>query len=428
MPAKRSPTPMRGRRTAIAAGLAAFVATAACGTAASDAQPTGSSTTTSTLLAPWQGTLTTTSLPAPVQNLRQVTCVSAARCWAVGSTSGTTAAGSGPVIVSTRDGGVRWTVQTLPAGVGYLSDIACATSRACAAVGQMGGTGVGPGAVLTTTDGGGTWAPQAVPAGTTDVTAVACRPDGGCMALGTVGGRVTALTYAGGGGTWTPGGALPPTASSATSVTCTDDQDCWATTVDTVDAAHSVGGIAATADGGATWTPETPPVGTGQLNAVTCSTPPATGTSTNLAPACTAVGTTSTVTEGTRVGQAVVLTSTDGGATWTAAPAPATAADLLDLSCGAGPCVAVGETVATATQAGVVVLTPATGASVATWRRAVDGAGRPTALRGLLRVTRRVRRRGRVGQRAAHLLLTGQGPVEPDGSAPAIRRAPGRRR
>lgn len=48
-----------------------------------------------------------------------------------------------------------------------------------------------------------------------------------------------------------------------------------------------------------------------------------------------------------------------------------TAADLLDVSCTAGPCVAVGATVATSMEAGVVVLSPSAGSTVGTWHRAV---------------------------------------------------------
>ncbi len=373
MPAQRSSTPTRCRRAALALAVVVLGATAACGTTTTDPQATGSSTTSS-LLAPWQGTLTTASLPAPVQALRSVTCVTADRCWAVGSTEAKATMPSGPVVVATTNGGTTWDVQALPPGVGYLSGIACSSTRDCTAVGQMGTTGMGPGAVLTTTDGGSAWTLQAVPTGTTDVTAVDCLTGRPCTALGTVAGRVTELSPVGAAGAWVAGGSLPAAASSATSLSCTDDDHCWATTSNTVDPAHAVGGIAVTADGGTTWTFQTVPVGTGALNAVACTPAPTgapTSSSGGSAVTCTAVGTTSTVLSSARVGQGVVLTSTDGGVTWTSAPVPPTAADLLDVSCGAGPCVAVGDTVATTTQGGLVVLTPATGSTAAIWHRAV---------------------------------------------------------
>jgi hypothetical protein len=345
-----------------------------------------SSSSTSTLLAPWQGTLTTAALPATVQTLRAVACAKADRCFAVGSSASTATAPSGPVLLATVNGGRTWALQSLPPGLGYLSGIACASARTCTAVGQIGATGVGPGAILTTTDAGSVWTSQAVPNGTTDVTAVNCLHSGPCTALGTVDAHVTVLAPTGPAGAWVVGGSLPAAASSATSLSCTDTQHCWATTANTVDSAHAVGGIASTSDGGATWLFEAVPVGTGALNAVTCTpagtaptttSPTSTTTAPGAAATCTAVGTTSTVVNGARVGQAVVLVSTDGGVTWVSAPVSPMAADLLDVSCGAGPCVAVGDTVAASPQAGVVVLTPTTGATVGNWHRAVDA---PVAL------------------------------------------------
>ena len=114
-----------------------------------------------------------------MQSLREVACATARRCWAVGSNSATSSGSSGPALVATTDGGATWTVQPIPPTVGYLAGVACASSRSCTAVGQVGQNGVGPGAVLTTIDGGSAWVLQAVPAGTTDVTAVQCRPRAG---------------------------------------------------------------------------------------------------------------------------------------------------------------------------------------------------------------------------------------------------------
>ena len=365
MPATRASTLTRGRRTALVVCVVVLGTATACGSTPSSTPSSGSaSSTSSTLPAPWQGTLVASGLPAPVQSLQAVSCATALRCWAVGSSTATSAAPSGPVIVASTDAGTTWKVQPLPPGIGYLAGIACGTTRTCTAVGQAGGTGVGPGVILTTTNGGAAWVSQPVPTGTTDVTAVSCRPGLRCTALGTVAGRVTTLTPGGTGGAWAAGGPLPAAASVATSIACTDRLHCWATASDSTDPSHAVGSIDTSADGGATWTPQTLPAGTGAVNAVDCAT--ATGSS--GARTCTAVGTTSTVLNGTRTGQGMVLTSS-GGATWTSDPVPAGVADLLDVSCGAGPCVAVGATVGTAAQGGVVVLAPATGGSASIWRR-----------------------------------------------------------
>jgi len=368
-PRTRLGPPSRGRRGALVVCVAALGTAAACSSTPTGTHASGpSSSTSSTLAGPWHGTLVTSSLPGPVQSLQAVSCATAVRCWAVGSTVATAAAPSGPVVVASADGGANWRPQRLPSGIGFLTDIACGTVRTCTAVGQAGGAGVGPGVVVTTTDGGTSWTSQAVPTGTTDVTAVSCRANGRCSALGTVAGRVTTLTPGATAGAWVAGGALPTAASVATSLVCTDGRHCWATASDTTDPSHAVGSIDASTDGGTTWVPQTVPPGTGALNGVDCVTA-TTGANGNSV-TCAAVGTSSTVLNGTRTGRGVVLTSS--GATWTSEPVPTTVADLLDVSCGAGPCVAVGATVGTAAQAGVVVLTPATGGSAAVWRRAAS--------------------------------------------------------
>ncbi len=384
MPGLRTSTPAPIRRVALVIALAALATTAACGSGSPRTGSAASTPTASEPLAPWQGTLTTDTLPPPVQSLRAVACATAKRCWAVGSTSATSSGSSGPALVATTDGGATWTVQSIPPTVGYLAGVACASPRSCTAVGQVGQTGVGPGAVLTTTDGGTTWVLQTVPAGTTDVTAVECRPAGRCTALGVVAGRVTTLSPISSQG-WVARGALPAQAAVATALTCTDGTHCWATAAQPVDVGHAIGIIAQTADGGTTWTLQPVPPGTGALQGIDC-TPgrsPAPGSvsgsgspsTTAIEPAgngalCTAVGTTATAVGGARTGQGVVLTSPNGGGTWTSVPVTPTAADLLGVSCGAGPCVAVGTTLATAPEGGVVVLTASTPATGATWHRA----------------------------------------------------------
>ena len=272
--------------------------------------------------------------------------------------------------MATTDGGGTWTVLTLPPTVGYLSGIACTSIRTCTAVGQVGVTGVGPGAILTTTN-GTTWALQVVPAGTTDVTAVDCRTGGRCTALGVVSGVVTTLIPSR-GGTWVATGRLPASASVATALSCTDATHCWATAAQSVDVGHVIGAIDVTSDGGATWAPQHVPVGTGALQGIDC-TPgtDSTRSATDAGASCTAVGTTATVLGGARTGQGVVLTTADGGGRWAAASVNATSADLLGVSCASGACVAVGTTGTTAPQAGVVVLSATAGATGGIWRRAV---------------------------------------------------------
>ena len=369
MPDKRFPTPSTRRVLSMVAATVTLGATTACG-GSTGSPSTGSATGPSESLGPWQGALTTTTLPAPVQTLRAVACATAQRCWAVGSTLATSSAPAGPALVATTDGGATWAVLTLPPTVGYLSGVACTSARSCTAVGQVGVTGVGPGAILTTTN-GTTWTLQVAPVGTTDITAVDCRTGGRCTALGVVSGVVTTLipSHA---GTWVATGRLPAPASVATALSCTDATHCWATAAQSVDVGHVIGAIDVTSDGGTTWAPQHVPVGTGALQGIDCTPGTDTArTATGADASCTAVGTTATVLGGARTGQGVVLTTANGGGRWAAAPITATSADLLGVSCTAGSCVAVGTTENTAPQAGVVVLTATAGASGGIWRRAV---------------------------------------------------------
>ena len=53
----------------------------------------------------------------------------------------------------------------------------------------------------------------------------------------------------------------------------------------------------------------------------------------------------------------MVLTTSDGGVTWVSAPVTDGSADLHAVSCDAGPCIAVGTTVAATAQEGIVLAT-----------------------------------------------------------------------
>jgi len=387
---------MTHRSPGAVAAIAVLLATAACSTGS--AGSAGTTTGATQPLAPLQGAFATVALPTGVQSLQAVDCPTTLRCWAVGSTVATAQAPSTATVVTTGNGGATWRTQTVPAGVTYLTGIACSDVRTCTAVGQVETNGSGMGAIITTLDGGRTWTLQSVPTGTTDVTAVACPPAGPCMALGYIAGRETTLSAASTvavpptslattptstpastststpASGWVAGGALPATVSSATGLTCTDTGHCWATVMSLVDIDHASGGVVATADGGVTWTPETLPTGTGALQGIDCTpaTTTAAGTTTSTSsPAvdCVAVGTTATAFGAVRSGQGVVLTSSTGGATWSPPDMIPFSSDMFAVSCGAGPCVAVGTTMAAIPESGLVVVAGSTG-SAGAWERA----------------------------------------------------------
>ena len=321
-----------------------------------------------------------------------------------GGAAGTT---NGAAVVATTNGGSTWTLQPVPATVGYLSGISCSDQRHCTAVGQAGQTANAPGAIITTTDGGGTWQAAAVPAGVLDVTAIACQADRRCMATGSTASGTTALVSAPAQTAWVERGTLPPTLSGATGISCLDGQQCWVTVHTSIDVDHVAGAVAVTTDGGSTWAATAAPSGVGYLNGIVCApdhggglpftsttvtsttvpssvtpsgatsgsatTSPATTSApttstTTTAPAgvagtwCVAVGTTADTLTGVRTGHGVILTSANGGASWSSQPVTPSAAELMGVSCTAvDSCVAVGSAVALATHAGVAVLTASAG-------------------------------------------------------------------
>lgn len=379
---------------------------------------------------PWQGRLTAVTLPPPVNSLTSLDCVSSLRCWAVGSTVGVSGAANGAAVVTTGDGGATWTVETIPATVGYLSAISCSDRRHCTAVGQASQTSNGQGAVITTADGGATWATATLPPTVLDVTAIACKADRRCLATGTTALGTAVLAGSPGQPAWVQRGTLPATLTGATGISCPDAEHCWVTAHTAVDVDHVAGHIAVTTDGGTTWADTSAPKGTGYLNDIVCArgsggngglpftsttassttvaptipstttpsgttsatapapaapaaptttattatTTPPPSTTTTAAPAgvpgawCVAVGTSAATVTGTRTGRGVILTTVNGGASWSSQPVAPQAAAVMGVSCTAvNSCVAVGSAVALEAQAGVVVLT---GPSAHPWKRA----------------------------------------------------------
>jgi hypothetical protein len=86
-----------------------------------------------------------------------VTCQSATRCIAVGTTRVLGRAGGAPVALVTTDGGTSWTQHAMPAGA---DDVSCTKELECVAVGSAGSRGV----AMVTTDGGVSWREVPLPA------------------------------------------------------------------------------------------------------------------------------------------------------------------------------------------------------------------------------------------------------------------------
>ncbi len=361
---------------------------------------------------PWLGTLATVTLPSPVNSLTALDCVTSRHCWAVGSTVGAGGAPNGATVIATADGGATWTAQPIPATVGYLSGISCSDRRHCTAVGQTTQTSNGQGAIIATANGGSTWNAATLPPGILDITAVNCQRDLRCLAIGTTAAGTAALVASTAQPGWVQVGSLPPPLTGATSISCPDAQHCWVTAHVAVDVDHVAGQVAVTTNGGATWATTAAPSGVGYLNDIVCArgtgasgpppsasttsssnpgpaaSPPTTtapppSTTTTTEPAgvpgawCAAVGTSAATVTGTRTGHGVVLTTTNGGTTWSPQSVAPGVATLMGVSCtDVNSCVAAGSAVALEPQAGVVVLT---GSSPHPWKKAA-GVFAPQAL------------------------------------------------
>ncbi len=387
--------------------LAVVAATVLSAAACTNSASSGGSATPSTFGggSPWLGAFATSALPAPVNSLTDVACATASGCWAVGSTVGGAGAPNGAAVIATSNGGATWSNQVIPTAVGYLSRVACSDQRHCTAVGQATQTSDGQAVSIATADGGATWSLESVPPGILDLTAVTCRPDRSCTAVGTTPGGTVALTSTGPAAGWKQAGPLPPGMSGATGISCTTADKCWTTGKTTVDADHVAGTVAVTTDGGAAWATVATPKGLGALDGVSClqgaatgagavptttaattatttATAPAAGqpqagvTTTTVAPTttapapivgvsgarCVVVGTTATTLDGTRSGHGVLLTTENGGATWSSHTVSPASAGFAGVSCTAvGTCVTVGTTDSASPSAGLIVLTGQSG-------------------------------------------------------------------
>ena len=198
-----------------------------------------------------------------MNSLSALDCVTSKHCWAVGSTVGVAGAPNGASVVATANGGSSWSVEAIPATVGYLAGLSCSDLDHCTAVGQATQTSNGQGVIIATANGGVTWTQATGPAGVLDITAVDCRPNRHCLAMGTTATGTAILATSPTQPTWTQLGLLPPALTGATAIACADGRHCWVTAHVAVDVDHVAGQVAVTRDGGATWAATAAPQGAG---------------------------------------------------------------------------------------------------------------------------------------------------------------------
>jgi photosystem II stability/assembly factor-like uncharacterized protein len=291
------------------------------------------STATAPVLGQQSGTVSVTGQPAPpgTGELGAVACADAAHCVAVGvagpnaATSGTTPSSSpdATVIVTSDDGGLAWTarpVSQVPPPA--LSGIDCPRVVDCIAVGS---TGSYPpaGLVLTSRNGGTTWQQASSPAGAVDVTSVACSALDTCTAIvndGTVTWSATSTDF---GATWTRDGDLPAGFEDGRDLSCPTGLTCLVAGNTPTTTGHGQGAIVISTDGGVSWAESTVPTGLGLLQSATCAS----------SITCLAVGTTSTTVSDVVPAQGELLVSDDGGQTWFPSPKGAPVQDVYGIAC-----------------------------------------------------------------------------------------------
>ncbi len=275
--------------------------------------------------------------------LQGVSCVSATTCVAVGASAGPD--GNNRILTESWDG-ATWTVRPAPTPAGSdryaaLRDVSCVTASTCIAVGQSLSDTAG-GATLAEAWDGTHWTILATPAlpGATDPTldSVSCTSATSCVAVGSYqdGARVVALVEQWDGSTWT---VLPTPAladapfSFLSSVSCSSATQCVA--VGTTTTADFGDRPLAELWDGTSWTVSEPPVPDGR-DAATL-----TGVSCTAGGVCTAVGQ-------SRSGSAFdSFAARWDGTAWTleAVPGPAAPDQLVlrSVSCiDAGACAAAG--------------------------------------------------------------------------------------
>jgi photosystem II stability/assembly factor-like uncharacterized protein len=184
--------------------------------------------------------------------------------WVVGGSGGR------PVALRTVDGGDRWLAGRLPDGLaGSLTDAAFADFPHGWAVGHL--TGTGPanatgGILLATSDGGATWTERPLPEGIGRLSRLATVGASHAWAVGMkLDGTPVVVATTDGGATWTAQ-TLPGGIRELRDVAFVDTRRGWA--VGALPVPHPVeadradpGVILTTADGGATWTEQATTVG-----------------------------------------------------------------------------------------------------------------------------------------------------------------------
>jgi photosystem II stability/assembly factor-like uncharacterized protein len=248
------------------------------------------------------------TLPSGAYDLLAIACPSRSTCVAAGRSL----SGSEATALTTQDRGKHWDLYTI-SSMSYIPDITCTSIHDCYGVGQTspdssGGVVAG---MVKTTDGGSTWSSLVVPTGASGLSGVACPTSTTCYAVGNDGADIIFATTDG-GSSWTTQTAPYPV-GVLSGIACTSGSHCAAVGYNSTPA--GTGAVISTTDGGTIWKTSALPANVYSLSSVVCPT----------TTACVAAGDSIS-------GVAEIVTSGDGGTTWSDANAPGEA-NLSGTAC-----------------------------------------------------------------------------------------------
>ena len=245
-------------------------------------------------------------VPAAVGTISDVSCASRTYCVAVGSNP----SGGGSMETS-LNGGLSWQPAVLPPGTGPFYSASCVPGTTqCWAASRSGlYKGTGP-----------EWSAVALPSGSGTISVLSCPVLNNCTGIA----AGTAETTHNGGASWTAV-ALPGVLYSAASIDCPDARTCWVVGEYTNSLTSQIGTINVTTDGGATWArlpfPASPQPYA--FDSVSCWAPTS----------CLVDGTEEAGGLESSSGSPYFLSTSDGGATWTVHVAPETMPFVPSIDC-----------------------------------------------------------------------------------------------
>jgi photosystem II stability/assembly factor-like uncharacterized protein len=196
-------------------------------------------------------------VPPDGMSFNGFTCPTSTTCMTVGVLPNEGNGPPPPSFYVTTDGGATWTVRVMPGVVFSTAALACWTATSCVVVEQTESF-----TAYVTDDAGRSWTSSQLPArffGPADSDALQCSGDGRCIAMG-----IASLAYSAeptfaystdGGRTWELGTTPPVHAGAASVLSCSDALHCTAVENTGVqNGLTEVRGVVTTSDGGRTWT------------------------------------------------------------------------------------------------------------------------------------------------------------------------------